>query len=231
MNTLYAQTLIRQNATGLIIALIALAGTIVSAQPVSSRIVFLGDSLTAGYGLDADQAYPAVIAGKLRAAGHAFDVVNSGVSGDTTAGGLRRLNWLMRQPIAVLVIALGANDGLRGFAPSVTEANLDAMINRVRTESPDTRILLAGMKLPYNMGPDYVDAFAAIYPRVASRHNLPLIPFLLEGVAAEPELNLPDGIHPNSRGQQILARTIWTYLEPILHTMPETNLKHTVPSE
>jgi len=179
-------------------------------------LAFLGDSLTAGYNLSADQAYPALVARKMEDRGLAWRVINSGISGDTTAGGLRRIDWLLRNRIDLLVIALGANDGLRGFNPKEVEANLEAMILKVREKSPSTRIALAGMKLPDNMGADYQDAFAAVFPRVAGRFDIPLLPFLLEGVAGQPDLNLPDGIHPNEAGQRIIADQMWSFIEPLL---------------
>ncbi len=180
------------------------------------RVIFLGDSLTAGYALDADQAYPALIQRKLDAAGLSYRVINSGISGDTTAGGLRRIDWLLRRPATVVVIALGANDGLRGFPPGETARNLDAIVRRIKETSPETRVLIAGMRLPANLGPSHVKAFEAVFPEIAERHNLPLMPFLLEGVAGNPELNLPDGIHPNADGQKILAEHMWRFLRPYL---------------
>jgi len=182
------------------------------------RIVFLGDSLTAGYGLDPDQAYPELIEKKLADAG--FDkqwiVVNAGVSGDTSADGLHRLNWLLRQPIAVLIIALGGNDGLRGLGTAAMEANLQAIIDQLRAKYPAARVIVAGMEMPPNLGADYTAAFAAVFPRVAQRNHAVLIPFLLEGVAAQPGLMQLDGIHPNVAGAKIVADVVWKYLEPLL---------------
>ena len=181
------------------------------------RVVFLGDSLTAGYALDADQAYPALVQQMIDERQWPFRVVNSGISGDTTAGGLRRLDWLMRQPFSVLVVALGANDGLRGFNPNVTKSNLSQIIDKSRSRYPSASILLVGMKLPTNMGEDFARAFESIFSLLAAEYNIPFMPFLLEGVAGDPELNLPDGIHPTSEGQKILAANVWNHLEPILH--------------
>ena len=180
-------------------------------------VIFLGDSLTAGYELDETQAFPALIEARLRAAGRAVRVVNAGVSGDTTAGGLARLDWLLRQQPDVLFVGLGGNDGLRGTPLAASEANLRAIVERAGAAG--VRVLLAGMLMPPNYGPDYTEAFAAIYPRLAADLGVPLIPFLLEGVAARPELNLPDGIHPNAEGQRIVAGTVLSHLEPLLNDL------------
>jgi len=186
-------------------------------------VVFLGDSLTAGLGLDEEQAFPARIAELLRAEGTPVRVVNAGVSGDTTAGGLRRLDWLLRQEPDVLVVGLGANDGLRALATEATEENLREIIVRARTAG--TAVLLAGMRVPPNYGPDYAAGFAAIYPRLAEELGVPLVPFLLEGVAAVPELNQADGIHPNAAGQRRVAETVLAHLRPLIaeqdHDPPE----------
>ncbi|HMP89544.1 MAG TPA: arylesterase [Kiritimatiellia bacterium] len=183
------------------------------------RVVFLGDSLTAGYSLDANQAYPALIQEKIDERNWPFRVVNSGISGDTTAGGLRRLDWLMRQPVSVLVIALGANDGLRGFNPDVTYQNLAEIVDRAHERYPDVVILLAGMKMPANMGESYALRFQQIYESLAATANLAFMPFLLEDIAGIPELNLPDGIHPNATGQKRLADNVWKHLEPLLQEL------------
>ncbi len=177
-------------------------------------VVFLGDSLTAGLGLDEQQAYPARVAELLRAEGTPVRVVNAGVSGDTTAGGLRRLDWLLRQEPDVLVVGLGANDGLRALAPEATEDNLRQIITRAR--SAGTRVLLAGMQVPPNYGPDFATGFAEIFPRLAEELQVPLIPFLLEGVAAVPELNQADGIHPNVAGQRRVAEGVLPHLRPLV---------------
>lgn len=182
----------------------------------SRRLVFLGDSLTSGYTLDADLAYPALIQRKIDDAGLGYKVINSGISGDTTAGGLRRIDWLLRQRVDVMVIALGANDGLRGLPAKEAEQNLSAMIDKVREKSPTTKILFAGMLLPENMGGPYKSQFESIYPRIAAKYDVPLMPFLLEGVAADPALNLPDGLHPNEQGQQIIAGNMWEFISPHL---------------
>jgi acyl-CoA thioesterase-1 len=190
--------------------------TALPALTAPPAVVFLGTSLTAGYGLEPDQAYPALIQEKIDSAGLAFRVINAGVSGETSAGGLRRLDWLLRQPIAALVIELGANDGLRGQDVDALRANLQEIIDRTHAAHPDARIVLAGMESPPNMGRRYTSAFRAVFPALARENGITLIPFLLDGVAAVPELNQADGIHPTAAGQRIVAESVWRYLAPIL---------------
>jgi acyl-CoA thioesterase-1 len=179
-------------------------------------VLFLGTSLTAGLGVDPDDAYPALVQARVDSAGLPFRVVNAGSSGETSAGALRRLDWLMRQPFDVLVVETGANDMLRGAEPDSTRANLRRIVERVRAERPDTRIVLAGMMALPNLGREYGAQFQAIYPELAREYRLPLIPFLLEGVGGVPALNLPDGVHPNEQGHRRVAETVWTALEPVL---------------
>jgi acyl-CoA thioesterase-1 len=183
----------------------------------TKTILFFGDSLTAGLGLASPgQAYPALIQKKIDAAGLPWRVVNAGLSGETTAGGLRRLDWVLREPVAIFVLALGGNDGLRGLPPAATRANLQAIIDRVRARDPGVRIILAGMEMPRNLGPDYTRAFAAVYPELAAQNRLALIPFLLAGVGGRPELNQADGIHPTAAGHAIVAENVWKVLKPLL---------------
>jgi acyl-CoA thioesterase-1 len=181
-------------------------------------IVFFGDSLTAGYGLEdpADESYPAQIGKRIAAAGLPWRVVNAGLSGDTTAGGERRLDWVLRQPVDIFVLELGANDGLRGLEPAATRTNLEAIAERVRARYPAATIVLAGMKMPPTLGEDYTRSFAAIFPRVAQEEHLLLIPFLLEGVGGRPELNQADGLHPTAAGASLVADTVWRVLRPLL---------------
>lgn len=187
------------------------------AAPASRpAIVVLGDSLSAGYGVDPDQAYPALLQKKIDAAGLNFTLVNAGVSGDTSAGGLRRLNWLLHRPMAVLILELGGNDGLRGLPVSATRSNLQGAIDRARQTYPRIKILIAGMQMPPNLGQDYVHAFNEIYPDLAKKNHAALVPFLLAGVAGNPALNLPDGIHPTAQGHKILCENVWKVLKPIL---------------
>jgi len=177
-------------------------------------VVFLGDSLTAGYGLPEADAYPALIEAALAAEGRPVRVVNAGVSGDTSAGGLARLDWVLRLEPDVVVVELGPNDGLRGLPLEATEANLRRIVERGRAAG--ARVLLAGMLIPPNYGPDYAGRFAAIYPRLAEELDAPLVPFLLEGVGGEPDLNLADGIHPNAAGHRRVAENVLPHLRPLV---------------
>lgn len=199
--------------------LVILAGCLSLTAGVAAEqntLLFIGDSLTAGYGLDPDESYPALVQKKIETAGLPWRVVNAGLSGDTTAGGLRRLDWILRQKVNLIVIELGANDGLRGIAPEVTKDNLRKIIERIRRTTPETAIVLAGMQVPANLGPEHTKQFAAIYPALAKECSVALIPFLLEGVGGHPELNQTDGIHPTAEGQAILAANVWAVIEPLL---------------
>ncbi len=196
----------------------AVAGAAVTAPAVDARpaVVFLGTSLTAGYGLPESEAYPALIQARIDAAGLGLRVVNAGVSGDTSAGGLRRIDWLLRLPIAVLVLELGANDMLRGQPAAALEANLAAILERTRAAHPHARFLVAGMRAAPNLGRAYAEAFDAVHPRIARRFDAALVPFLLEDVAARPELNQADGIHPTAEGHALIAERVWQALAPLL---------------
>lgn len=198
--------------------LLCLTGGLTAHAAERGTIVFLGDSLTAGYGLDnpAAEAYPALIQEKIDAAGLPWRTVNAGISGDTTAGGLRRIDWLLRQRIDILVLALGGNDGLRGVPTDETRRNLTGIIERVRTRYPDARVVLAGMQMPVNMGEGYRDEFRRIYPELASAHDCVLIPFLLEGIGGDPKFNQADLIHPTAEGQRVIASHVWAVLAPLL---------------
>ena len=180
----------------------------------TKRIICLGDSLTAGFGLKKEQAYPALLQKELDASSEAWKVVNAGVSGNTSAGGLRRLNWYFSQKVDVLILALGANDGLRGLNIDKTYENLEKTIIRARDKYPDIRIIIAGMKVPPNMGEDYCTKFEALFPKLASKHKCELIPFLLKDVAGIVECNQADGIHPNSKGQQQVMKNVLNVLRP-----------------
>lgn len=179
-------------------------------------VVILGDSLTAGLGVDPSQAYPALLQEKINAAGLDDTVVNAGVSGDTSADGLNRITWLLRRKIDVLILELGANDGLRGLPLTATASNLQAIIDKTRQRYPEARIIIAGMQMPPNMGEDYRKAFQQIYPELAQKNHAALIPFLLEGVGGHPDLNQADHIHPTPQGHQIVADTVWKTLKPVL---------------
>ena len=190
-------------------------------KPAANTILFFGDSLTAGYGLNPAQAFPALIQEKITARGWDFHTVNAGLSGETTAGGLRRIDWVLQRPIAILVLALGANDGLRGLPVAEAKRNLQAIIDRTRHKYPQVKIVLAGMQVPTNLGREYTTSFRAIFPDLAAANTTVLIPFLLEGVGGIPTLNLPDGIHPNPAGHKIIAENVWQVLEPVLQSLQE----------
>lgn len=188
----------------------------VFSQKSPRRILFFGDSITAGHGIDEDQAFPALIQQKIDSLDWNFKVVNGGLSGETSAGGLRRIDWMLRQPVSVFVLELGGNDGLRGIDLDATEKNLQKIIDKVKAKYPDAPIILAGMQVPPNLGPDYTEKFKDMYPELAERNSVTLIPFLLKDVGGHPELNQADGIHPTARGHQIIAETVWDTLKPIL---------------
>ena len=195
-------------------------GTLLSQQsaPATKTIVFFGDSLTAGYGLENHllQAFPGILQQRINDENLPYRVVNAGLSGDTSAGGLRRIDWILRQPIDIFVLELGGNDGLRGLPVPSTKANLQAIIDKVRARNPGVQIVLAGMQMPRSMGDDYADEFAALFPELAETSKATLIPFLLEGVGGVPEMNLPDGVHPTAEGHLRVAETVWTHLRPLL---------------
>jgi len=182
----------------------------------SKIILFFGNSLTAGMGLDIKEAFPALIQGKLDSLNLNYTVINAGLSGETSAGGLNRLEWVLNQDVSIFVLELGANDGLRGTPLKETRSNLQGIIDAVLRKNPDTRIVLAGMQIPPNMGEDYTSEFRKLFPDLAEKNNADLIPFLLKDVAGIPELNLPDGIHPTKEGQVIVANTVWEILQPLI---------------
>ena len=179
-------------------------------------ILFFGNSLTAGMGLDANAAFPAVIQRKIDSLDLPYHVVNAGLSGETTASGKNRLEWVMNQKVDVFVLELGANDGLRGVPLSETRNNLQTIIDFVKEKNASTKIVLAGMQIPPNMGDDYTSEFKRIFPELAEKNNIALIPFLLEDVAGIPDLNQGDGIHPTEEGQKIVANNVWMVLKELL---------------
>jgi len=189
------------------------------AQAQSQTILFFGDSITAGNGVAQDEAFPALIQQKIDSLGWNFDVINGGLSGETSAGGLRRIDWMLQRPIDLFVLELGGNDGLRGIDLSTTKQNLQAIIDKVQKTYPQTKIVLAGMKVPPNLGESYTREVTQMYPSLASKNDISLIPFLLKGVAGKQELNQADEIHPNAAGHAIIAETVWEYLKPILQQM------------
>lgn len=189
------------------------------AEPPSDSakvIVFFGNSLTAGYGLPPEQSYPALIRERLDSLGYNYRVVNAGVSGETSTGGDSRIDWVLNQPIDIFVLELGGNDGLRGIPPEETRKSLQSIIDKVEEKHPEAEIILAGMQIPPNMGPEYTAEFRRIYPELATGNDVTLLPFLLEGVGGEPELNQPDGIHPNEEGMKIVAENVWEVLKPMV---------------
>lgn len=189
---------------------------LINIQDEERTIIFYGDSLTAGYGLDPENAFPAIIKERLDNEGKNYRVVNAGVSGETSSGGLTRITWVLNQSVDIFILELGANDGLRGIPPEETRKNLQGIIDKVHEKNPQCTIILAGMMVPPNMGQDYSKKFATIFPSLSKANDSELIPFLLEGVAGDPELNLPDGIHPNVEGHKIVAGNIMKVLGPLL---------------
>jgi acyl-CoA thioesterase-1 len=200
----------------LVLVLIALAPS--ASATDSKNIVLLGDSIGAGYGLDGEPAFATLLQQRLDAENPGWKMVNASVSGDTTAGGLRRIGWVLKRPAAVLIIELGGNDGLRGVRPEETRRNLEGIIDQARKRQPGLRILLAGMQMPGNMGRDYTEAFREIFPAVAKAKDVELIPFLLEGVGAQAEFNQADMIHPNAAGHRRVADNVWPALKRVLGT-------------
>lgn len=189
----------------------------VQENSTSKTILIFGDSLTAGYGLeDVNDAFPAILQTKIDSLSLDYTIINSGVSGETTAGGKSRIDWVLNQPIDVFMLELGANDGLRGIPLKETRENLQAIIDAVLKKNEETKIILAGMQLPPNMGPEYINEFKTIFPDLAKKNELYLIPFLLKDVGGIAELNQEDGIHPTVEGHKVLAKNVWTVLEKVL---------------
>ena len=191
-----------------------------NAEKSETVILFLGNSLSAGAGIDPASAFPALIQNRMDSLGWNVRVINAGLSGETSAGGLRRIDWyLQQQPVSVLVLELGGNDGLRGIPVEVTQNNLQTIIDKARTANPDMEIILAGMQIPPNLGQDYTQAFREIYPTLTNMENAHLIPFLLEGVGGVDSLMQMDGIHPNESGHRIVAENVWSVLHPVIEIL------------
>ncbi|HXD76621.1 MAG TPA: arylesterase [Puia sp.] len=186
------------------------------ARDTTKTILFFGNSLTAGYGLEPGQSFPALIGHRLDSLHLPYTSINAGLSGETSAGGLTRVGWILRQHVDIFVLELGANDGLRGIPLNSTRDNLQAIVDTVHNRYPSAKIVLAGMQIPPNLGATYTTAFRNLFPALARKNNLTLIPFLLAGVGGVPALNQPDGIHPNIRGEKIVAETVWNSLKPLL---------------
>jgi acyl-CoA thioesterase-1 len=197
-----------------VLVVVLVSASAAPAFPADRVIVALGDSLTAGLGVGPDEAYPALLEARLRREGFDYRVVNAGVSGDTSAGGLRRVDWTLKLRPHVVIVALGANDGLRGQRPDALRDNLTRIVERALAAG--AHVLLAGMRVPPNYGDDYARAFAGVYPAVAQATGVALAPFLLDGVAGNTRLNQPDGIHPTAEGQRTIAERLWPYLKPLL---------------
>jgi acyl-CoA thioesterase-1 len=188
-------------------------GNPIDSSTKKKNILFFGNSLTAGYGVDPSEAYPALIQDKIDSLHLNYKIINAGVSGETTSDGNSRIDWILKQPIDIFVLELGGNDGLRGIPLSVTEKNLQSIIDKVKAKYPEVKIILEGIQIPPNMGPDYTTKFKEIYPRLASENKIELIPFLLKGVGGDPKLNQRDGIHPTAEGHKIVAENVWEVLK------------------
>lgn len=197
-------------------ALIIVILLVFNAFQTPKVILFFGDSLTAGYGLSTEEAFPALLEKELNKADKKVKVVNAGLSGETSAGGVSRIDWILRQPIDIFVLELGANDGLRGLPIEQTRQNLQSIINKVKAKNPNCKIVLAGMMVPPNMGKQYTDEFRNIYPDLARKNNATLIPFILDGVAGIEKLNQADGIHPTPEGHKIIATNLKKVFEKLI---------------
>jgi acyl-CoA thioesterase-1 len=194
-------------------------GAVTAGCAQDGHVMFFGNSITAGLGVDPAQAFPALIEKKISDTGWRYRVTNAGLSGETSAGGLRRLDWLLQRQVDVLVVELGANDGLRGLSLEMTESNLQAIIDKARQKNPQMIVVLAAMEIPPNMGQDYTAKFRRLFSALAAKNKCPLIPFLLEGVGDRPELNQADGLHPTAEGHAIIAETVWKTLKPLLEKL------------
>ena len=194
----------------------ATSETITEAKSDEKTILFFGNSLTAAYGIDPEDGFPGLVQSRIDSLGLDYKVINGGLSGETTAGGLSRLDWFLEDEPYIFILELGGNDGLRGIQLSETKNNLLKIIDKVQSKYPETKIILAGMQIPPNMGQEYSKEFSELYPAVAAEKNVTLIPFLLDRVGGVPELNLPDGIHPTEEGHKIVAETIWPFIEAAL---------------
>ena len=182
-------------------------------EKAKKTILFFGNSLTAGYGVELSEAFPGLIQKRLDSLNLPYKVVNAGVSGETTSSGNSRIDWVLRQPVDVFILELGGNDGLRGIPLTETRKNLQSILEKVRAKYPDVKIIMGGMQVPPNMGSAYTSEFRSLYPELAKKNNVSLIPFLLEKVGGERKLNLPDGIHPTPEGHKIVAENVWAVLK------------------
>ena len=218
-NTFYKRVI---SMIGLLFVLLNYQG--IHAQQSPEKILFFGDSITAGYGLNPDRAFPALIQKQIDSLGLNYTVVNAGLSGETSAGGLRRVDWVLQQGVDIFVLELGGNDGLRGLNLQQTKTNLQGIIDKVKATYPQSLIVLAGVEVPPNLGADYTLEFREMYAELAQENDVLFIPFILEGVGGVPELNLPDQIHPNEEGHRKVAQHVWGYLADVLTNTKSTEL-------
>lgn len=199
----------------LLLLFLLFTSTLVHSQE-KKAILFFGDSITAGYGIEQSQAFPELIQNKIDSIGLNYEVINGGLSGETSAGGLRRINWVLQRKVDIMILELGGNDGLRGIDLSSTKENLQEIVNRALAKNPDMEIIVAGMQVPPNLGVEYTKEFRELFPSLAKENDLTLIPFILEKVGGIRELNQPDQIHPNVQGHKLVAETVWETLKPLL---------------
>lgn len=216
-NICYIWQLMRRILTTFVI--LFLFASISFGQENSKRILFFGDSITAGYGIEKEKSFSALIQQKIDSLGWDFEAVNAGLSGETSAGGLRRIDWMLRQPVSVFVLELGGNDGLRGIDLDATKENLQKIIDKVQAKYPDARIIITGMQVPPNLGPDYTENFREMYPELAKRNDVELIPKFLNDIGGDSKLMQSDGIHPTAEGHTVLAEAIWNRLKPMLQDL------------
>lgn len=200
----------------LVFIFIFITGSLQAQDSNSKTILFFGDSITAGLGVDNSQAFPALIQDRLDSLGMDYEVINGGSSGETSAGGLRRIDWVLQREIDIMVLELGGNDGLRGIELSSTKENLQQIINKVLAKYPEVEIIIAGMQVPPNLGTDYTRQFEVMYPKLAEENDLPLIPMIMDKIGGDDELMQADGLHPTPEGHKVIADTVWEFLEPIL---------------
>lgn len=195
--------------------LILLFGVNLQAQD-TKNILFFGDSITAGYGIDIQKAFPALIQNRIDSLGLNYNVINGGLSGETSAGGLRRIDWVLQRPVDIMVLELGGNDGLRGINLNSTKANLQQIINKAKAKNPEMEIILVGMQVPPNLGIEYTRQFSGLYHELAEENDLPLVPMDIDEVSKDPEMMQTDGIHPTEKGHRMLAELVWRKLYPII---------------
>lgn len=214
--------MIRRIATAFVIIFLLPTLLIAQQDTTTKRILFFGDSITAGYGVGEENAFPAFIQQKIDSVGWNFKAVNAGSSGETSAGGLSRIDWMLRQPVSVFVLELGGNDGLRGIDLDATKKNLQQIISKVESQYPDASIVITGMQVPPNLGPEYTEKFKEMYPELANQNDAELIPYFLDDLGGDSELMQSDGIHPTEAGHKLLAEKTWEVLKPILQSKRTT---------